>query len=181
MALCSDNINPLYNNPFKLVINRDTDQMELMVQKVNLPGLSISEQAQPTIFGTTIPVPSLAASFEPLNVEFIVDSNLENWKKIYSWLRDMTNIADDVSYELAYQKWHWSGSLFVFGPQSSPTCSDLALTVNFVNLIPVALSGLNFRADSPDLDIQKATCKFKYSYYTMTPDPGQYAVPSSQM
>ncbi len=178
MPLCSDNINPLYNNPFKLVISRDTDQMELMVQKVNLPGLSLNDQPQPTIFGTTIPVPTLAANFESLNVEFIVDSDLQNWKSIYSWMRNMANIENDSSNNLPYQNWHWSATLFVFGPQASPTCSDINLQVKFTNIIPTALSGLNFRSDSMDLDVLKASCKFKYSYYTLEPDASNWSAPS---
>jgi uncharacterized ubiquitin-like protein YukD len=40
----------------------------------------------PTILGTTIPVPTMTIQFEQLNVEFLVDSNLANWKSIYSWI-----------------------------------------------------------------------------------------------
>ena len=95
---CADNINILYNNQFKLVFGRGTKQMELMCQKANLPGIRIGEQVQPTTLGTTIPVPSLAVTHEPLNVEFLVDSNLYNWKTLYSWIRNISNIADDRTY-----------------------------------------------------------------------------------
>jgi hypothetical protein len=81
---CQDNTNNLYGNYFQLKILRGTSRLELMVQKANLPGITIPDQAQPTIFGTTIPVPSMTAQFEPLTVEFLVDQDLENWKSIYS-------------------------------------------------------------------------------------------------
>jgi hypothetical protein len=73
---CNDNINFLYGNYFRLFINRTTDPLELMVTKTNLPGVSIPDQNQPTIFGTTIPIPTMAIQYEPLSVEFIVDSDL---------------------------------------------------------------------------------------------------------
>ena len=69
----ADNTDPLYSNYFQLSFGRGTRQLELMIQKCNLPGLIIPDQAQPTIFGTTIPIPSMAIQFETLNVEFIVD------------------------------------------------------------------------------------------------------------
>jgi hypothetical protein len=179
MATCFDNINVLYNNQFKLVFGRGTDQMELMVQRANIPGIRVSDQPQPTTLGTTIPVPSLAVAFEPLNVEFIVDSNLSNWKSLYSWIRNISNIADDDSYNLVYSDWHYQASLLIYDPlskistQAQTGCNNVLLSVNFKHIIPVALSGINFQSDSADLLIQKATCSFKYSHYELDPDaPG---------
>jgi hypothetical protein len=181
MTCNSSNINPLYNNSFKFIINRGTDQLELMVQRVNLPSITIGDQAQPTIFGTTIPVPTLAIGFDTLNVEFVVDSNLENWQSLYTWMRFMTNIADDTSYnDMDYQYWHNYAILSIYGnPQdinfsSSSSCGSTGITVKFHNVIPISLSGLNFQSDSTDLTIQKSTCKFKYSYYEFLPDPSGY-------
>lgn len=182
MTTCYDSINPLYNNLFKLVLNRDSDQFELMVQKVNLPGIGISDQPQPTIFGTTIPIPTMAAAFDPLSVEFIVDSQLENWKKIYAWIRQLANISNDDEHNICYQKWHNSSATlkifkqdYKYPVQATIDCPDPVLcTITFENLIPISLSGLNFQSDTTDLMIQKATCRFKYSYYTIDPDPGSY-------
>ena len=174
MTTCVDNINPLYNNPFKMVFGRGTSAMEFMIQKANLPGISLPDVPQPTIFGTTIPVPTTAIVHEPLAIEFIVDADLANWKTLYSWMRNMSNIADSTSYNLEYQDWHYQASLFVYDPTTkfdiSGGCNLINLEVRFWNIIPVALSGINFQADSVDLIVQKATCKFKYSYYTFIPD-----------
>jgi hypothetical protein len=121
----------------------------------------------------------MGINFDPLSVEFIVDSNLENWKSIYSWMRNLANIADDSSYNiLDYQKWHHSASLLIYNPLykfSTPTnnptgCNNVVLTVNFKHIIPASLSGINFQSDSTDLIPQKATCSFRYSYYEITPD-----------
>jgi hypothetical protein len=177
MTTCVDNINPLYNNPFKIVFGRGTNQMEFMVQKANLPGISLNDTPQPTTLGTTIPIPTMAVVHEPLVIEFIVDSNLANWKSLYSWMRNLSNIADDTTYNLNYQDWHYQASLFVYDPvtkyQPSGNCTDINLEVRFWYIIPVALSGVNFQADSVDLAVQKATCKFKYSYYEFVPNaPG---------
>ena len=185
MTTCYDSIDPLYNNPFSFTLNRKsydststkTSTIELMVQQVNLPGITIPDQPQPTILGTTIPIPTMMVTFEPLNIEFIVDSNLNNWQSIFTWMRQMTNIENDYEHNLDYQNWHINtGTLKIYKQntkyptQDTAACSDLVLsTIKFYNLIPIALSGLKFQSDSTDLIIQKATCRFKYSYYTMDP------------
>lgn len=169
---CNDNINFLYGNYFRLFINRTTDPLELMVTKTNLPGVSIPDQNQPTIFGTTIPIPTMAIQYEPLSVEFIVDSDLTNWKSIYSWMRNITNISDSTSHNIPYANWHNdSAQLQLISPLNKyETCVDPVLTINFLNLIPIKLSGLMFQSDSNDSPHLKASCSFKYSYYTMEPD-----------
>lgn len=196
MTTCYDSINPLYNNPFSFTLNRKsyngdnskTSTLDLMVQQVNLPGISVPDQPQPTVLGTTIPIPTMAVSFEPLNIEFIVDSDLTNWQSIFSWMRQITNIENDYENNLEYQNWHIStGTLKIFKQntkyptQGTTNCNEADLilcTVNFYNLVPVALSGIKFQSDSTDLIIQKATCRFKYSYYTMDPMVANVTFPS---
>ena len=138
-----------------------------MCQRVNLPGISIGEAQQPTTLGVTVPYATLAASFEPLKVEFIVDYNLENWKSLYSWIRNITNIQNDTDHNLNYKQWHIDADLYIFDPL---TCSTSTLQVKFKHIIPVNLSGINFQSDNQDVNIVKATAMFKYSYYTLSPD-----------
>jgi hypothetical protein len=166
---CQDNTNNLYGNYFSFKIDRGTDSLELMIQKANLPGLTVPDQAQPTILGTTIPVPSMTVQYEPLTVEFLVDSNLENWKSIYSWIRDITNIQNADDYDLTYQSWHHTASL-ILHPTISCDTPNPVLTVSFANIIPVRLTGLIFQADVSDVPILKASCTFKYSHYELNPD-----------
>ena len=171
MTTCSTNINTLYNNYFNIKFQRGTSQFELMCQRVNLPGISVPNIPQPTTLGTTVPVPSLVANFDTLSVEFIVDSDLTNWKSLYSWIRNITNIANDNEHNLVYQNWHVTANLYLYAEPYKPLgCNNPVLTVNFNHIIPVSLSGLNFQSDASDTSIQKATCKFSYSYYTLEPD-----------
>ena len=163
---CNNNINPLYNSYFTLTFGRGTTQFELNCQKANLPGCSIPDSAQPTIFGTTVPIPTLQFNYEPLSVEFIVDSELSNWKSIYSWMRNMANIIDDNTNNLSYQNWHWNATLGIY----DPVTRCVKTTINFKYIIPIQLGGIMFQTDSSDAIIQKASCKFKYSYYEICPD-----------
>jgi hypothetical protein len=177
---CFDNINILYNNQFKLVFGRGTNQMELMCQRANIPGIKVNEQTQPTTLGTTIPIPTMGVSYEPLTIEFIIDSDLSNWKSLYSWIRNISNIANDTEYNLDYKDWHFKASLYVYDPLtkfatgSNQVCNNILFTVNFKHIVPTALSGINFQSDSADLLPQKATCSFRYSHYELSPDAPSY-------
>lgn len=163
---CLPNLNPLYNSYFTLFFGRGTRQFELNCQKANLPGCTVPDVNQPTTLGTTIPVPTMQFNYETLNVEFIVDSNLENWKSIYSWMRNLANIENDTQNNLDYQDWHYQATLSIYDP--STQCPFL--NVQFYYIVPTKLSGLIFQVDSADAIIQKATCQFKYSYYEFCPD-----------
>lgn len=167
MTVCKNNINPLYNNYFKLTFSRGTTQFELMCQRANLPGITVGETKQPTTLGTTIPIPTLSATFEPLKVEFIVDNDLTNWKSIYSWMRNITNIADDTSHNLVYQSWHIDAILNVMDPIN---CNTPVLTVTFKNVVPISLGGISFQTDNSDVNLVKTSAAFSYSYYTLNPD-----------
>jgi len=167
---CSGNTNPLYNGYFSLLFNRGTSQFELLCQRVNLPGISVPSLVQPTTLGTTIPVPSMVAAFADLSVEFIVDENMTNWKSLYSWIRNISNIKDDSSNNLEYYKWHTTATLNIFSEPYTKNGCNTPISVTFVNIVPVSLGGLQFQSDASDTSIQRTTCAFKYSYYTINPD-----------
>ena len=148
-----------------------------MLFRSNLPGLAIRDSKQPTIFGTTIPVPTLGIDFETLSLEFIVDANLTNWLGLYSWLRNISNIEDADSNNIknseSYQDWHGSATLILPSPILNTSTNDRdvtkqnPLTVKFYNLIPEKLSGMVFQSDVNEPVILKSTCSFRYSYYTI--------------
>ena len=163
---CITNINPLYNSYFTLIFGRGTKQFELNCQKANLPGCSVPDVSQPTIFGTTIPVPTMQFIYDPLQVEFIVDSELTNWKSLYSWMRNVANIETDTTNSLPYDQWHHQAVLSLISPISNCTTT----TITFRYIVPTKLSGIVFQSDSADAIIQKASCSFKFAYYDMDPD-----------
>jgi hypothetical protein len=164
---CIANINPLYNSYFYLTFGRGTQQFELLCQKANLPGCTVPDTGQPTIFGTTVPIPTMQFNYETLNVEFIVDSDLTNWKSIYSWMRNLSNIETDGGpTNIPYYDWHATATLVIM----NPTCQGPVLSVAFKHIVPTRLSGIVFQSDSTDALIQKATCNFKFSYFILDPD-----------
>jgi len=86
-------------------------------------------------------------------------------------MRNITNIQNSTSNNIDYENWHYSARLILPSPLAKyEGCVEPVLTVEFENLIPIKLSGLAFQSDISDAQHLKASCTFKYSYYTMLPD-----------
>jgi hypothetical protein len=153
------NINPLQTNYYNFSISKGDENIKLFCQSIALPGIQLNTQQQPTILGTQIPVAVNTFSFEPLKVEFIVDENLENWKSIFDWMKQIGNIEDDIS-NIPYQQWSADASLTILQSNYYPN-----MNISFYYVIPVSLSALNFRSDASDSTPIKSIATFSYSHY----------------
>jgi len=156
------NINTIQTNAFKFTIDRGNDNLELFCQATGLPGVKLSVQPQPTILGIQIPVATNTFSFDPLIIEFLVDANLNNWKSIYDWMREIGNMENDTSGTY-YQSWSTTARLTPLTPQLCPI-SDRVITFHYV--VPVELGALGFKADINDPTPIKCRVSFAYSYYS---------------
>jgi hypothetical protein len=85
-------------------------------------------------------------------------------------MRNITNIKDSTSNNLDYQDWHYTATLIIPPSLYKYETCDPILTVTFENVIPIKLSGVVFQSDVNDAPHVKASCIFKYSYYTLSPD-----------
>ena len=59
--------------------------VEFFVQSANLPGISLGNATQVTPL-YDIPIPGDKISYSPLDLSFIVDENLNNYKEIHDWI-----------------------------------------------------------------------------------------------
>ena len=86
---------------FKFQITK-LPKVEFFCTSVNLPALALSEVRQPTPF-VDVPLPGTTLTYSPLNMNFLVDENLENFQEIHGWLRGLgfpesyTEYADGLS------------------------------------------------------------------------------------
>ena len=78
------NLNPLSPNGFQFSITKLPD-ITFHCQQVNLPGINLGEPAFSTPFSTQ-PVPGDTLQYEPLNLQFMVDENMANYKILYNWI-----------------------------------------------------------------------------------------------
>lgn len=156
------NINPLLSNCYNMVLGRGDKKLVLFGQNVSVPGIRLATQPQPTTLGTQIPVAVNSFTFDALELAFIVDENIENWKSIYDWMRAIGNIENDTE-NTPYHEWASYSILTILQSSYLRTTIDF----QFMCLVPVALSALNFRSDISDTNPVTAKVVFQYSHYNI--------------
>jgi len=190
-------INSLSRQPTKLDYASPTQfkfsiiklpKVEYFCTAVNVPGITLGgTMVQPSPL-KDIPIPGEKLTYEPLQMTFLVDENLENFQEIHGWLvglgfprdhsefRDLVSSGSDrfpaknqsISNEIGKVKY---GSPNVGGTYSDATLTILTsknnsqLEVRFRNMFPTGLTGLSYNQQAADVDYLTATVSFEYEIY----------------
>ena len=160
--------------------------VEFFVQTANIPGISLGS----TTFET--PLKSIAGigdkvSYQSLDVSFLVDENLNNYKEIHDWITGLGFPQDHKQFNtlLATGSDRFSGSTASTAATGTSTpqplseggiYSDATLTVlnskniakteiRFQNVFPVSLGGLSYDIKASDVDYLSVSASFNYMYY----------------
>jgi hypothetical protein len=163
-------------------------KVEYFCTAVNVPGITLGgTMSQPSPL-KDIPIPGEKLTYEPLQMTFLVDENLENFQEIHGWLvglgfprdhsefRDLVSSGNDrfpaknqsISNEIGKVKY---GSPNVGGTYSDATLTILSsknnseLEVRFRNMFPTGLTGLQYNQQAADVDYLTATVSFEYEIY----------------
>jgi len=94
-----------------------------------------------------------------LSVSFIVDEDLTNYNSIYKWIRDNGN-ADEMARTTSETDIYTNGQLHIVTSQYNP-----AFIVDFRNIFPVSLTGLQFDATITDVEYITADVTFKHQQF----------------
>ena len=163
-------------------------KVEYFCTAVNIPGINLGETTQATPL-KKIPIPGDTLVYEPLQMTFLVDENLENFQEIHGWLvglgfprdnkefrnllasgndRFPTRNTSNISTEAGKTKYA--------AADAGPTLSDATLTVlssknnsqveiRFRDMYPTGLTGLSYNQQAADIDYLTATVSFSYLIY----------------
>ena len=71
----------------------DADILRLNIFSIALPGVSLTNTEMPWE-GSHVQYHIGGITFDPLNINFIVDSEFENWKTLFRWLTYIANNKD---------------------------------------------------------------------------------------
>jgi len=163
-------------------------KVEFFITTANLPGISlgVAEQITPL---KDIPLPGDRLQYDTLNVQFLVDENLENYREIHGWLtgvgfpknyqqfQNVQGAATDrfpttenvgTSKELGEIKkatqdeggLYSDATLFVLTSKNNSN-----LEIRFRDLYPISLSGLDFNQQATDVNYLTANVTFEYKIY----------------
>ena len=163
-------------------------KVEYFCTAVNIPAVGVSQKIQQTPLND-IPLPGEKVDFSPLEITFLVDENLENYKEIHGWLM---GIGFPKDYAQARQALTAGADRFPTSSGANLTTdpgkvkygavnigalySDATLTilssknrpvqeVRFNDMFPISLSGLNYNQNATDVDYLTATVSFNYGRY----------------
>jgi len=163
-------------------------KVEYFTTACNIPGISLGTTLQPTPLAD-IPLPGDTLSFGDLEITFLVDENLENYREIHGWMygigfpKARTQFAELVSANKDRFPTSGKDSLVTdagkvkYGATPlGPIFSDATLNVlssknntnievRFNDVFPITLSGLNFNQQADDVNYLSATVSFKYKIY----------------
>ena len=161
-------------------------EVEFTCQTANIPGISLGGAVQPTSL-SDLPLPGDKLTFGSLDITFLVDENLNNYKEIHDWLlglgfpqnhtqfqnlqtdgqdrfpgstRSTANIGRQPRAPLP------EGGIYSDATLTVLNSKNIAKTeIRFQNVYPTSLSGLSYDIKLTDVDYLQASVSFSYMYY----------------
>ena len=186
LARQPDKLDYLSPTQFRFGINQ-LPKVEFFTTAATIPGINMGD----AMFDTplkNIPVMGDKLTYENLEITFIVDEFLENYRSLHEWMtsigfpkdrkefRDFrSNISNTPSADLGTPSKERVGqataanalfsdaNLIVLSNKNNPI-----LQVDYQNLYPVALSAIQFSQDSTDVQYITASATFSYQIYEFT-------------
>ena len=163
-------------------------KVEYFCTAANIPGISLGNASQPTPL-KDIPIPGDKLDYDNLNISFLVDENLENYREIHGWLTGLGFPKDQSQFralqgsgadrypttsnvglnkELGSIKkavqddggLYSDATLFVLSSKNNSN-----LEIRFRDIYPVSLSGLDYNQQETDIQYLTANVTFAYKIY----------------
>ena len=158
-------------------------KVEFFTINANLPGI---EGGTIDLFTPykNIPVMGDKITYSPLTITFIVDEYLENYQSLHDWMtgigfpsnrdefrtyRDVTSntpaggtepSVDLIGKAVPDKAMYSDAFLMILSNKNNPI-----LNVNFQNVFPTSLSGLEFTQGATDVEYMTAEVEFQYQIY----------------
>ena len=163
-------------------------KVEFFCTSVNIPGITLGETEQATPL-KEIPIPGDKLTYATLNVDFLVDENLENYREIHGWLTGLGFPRNHTQFETfinagtdrfpsanATAQNRDVGRVKDSGFNVATSYSDAILTilssknnpvleVRFRDLYPTSLSGLSYDQQASDTSYLTGSVGFSYLIY----------------
>ena len=162
-------------------------KVEYFCTSVNIPGINLGDATQATTL-KNIPLPGDKLTYEPLQMTFLVDENLENFQEIHGWLvglgfprdhnefQNLLTAGTDRFPSQSTSKSTEPGKVKFAAADTGGTFSDATLSVlssknnvqtevRFRDVYPTGLTGLQYNQQAADVDYLTATVSFSYLIY----------------
>jgi hypothetical protein len=163
--------NYLRPNSFKFQIAK-LPNVTFTCQSANLPQLSLGAAMQQTPF-VDIPHPGDKVSFGEFIIQFLINEDMSNYKELYDWVASIGVPSGGDQYGQLTRR------ASVYNPEKyNNAFSDAALLIldsnnrpvvrlNFEDLWPTSVEGLNFDITSSGMEYFVGTASFRYKVFTI--------------
>ena len=160
--------------------------VEFFVQTANIPGITLGDTTMPTPL-KEISMPGDKLTYQTLEVSFLVDENLNNYKEIHDWMtgigfpEDHKQFADVLATGSDRFSRSTPSTAAVGSGKPAPLSeggiySDATLIVlnnkniakteiRFQNVYPTSLGSLSYDIKASDVDYLSVSASFNYMYY----------------
>ena len=169
---------------FKFSINK-LPKVEFFTTQANIPGINLGESIFPTPF-KAIPVQGDDLTFDNLEISFIVDEKLENYRELHQWLVGIgfpkgrtqfssfknantdafptqagnTGSATSPGRPSSVQAMFGDATLTIMSAKNNPV-----IEVRFQDVYPVSLGALSYDQAAADVQYLSVTADFDYKIY----------------
>ena len=133
--------------------------VDFFCQTANVPDVSMPTTEVASPFRNLPIIPGGGVTFGDFSVRFIVDEDLVNYNAVHTWIRDVGN-ADQMARTTPEADILTNGQLHIVTSQYNP-----AFIVEFRDIFPVSLSGLQFDATMNDAEYITAEVVFKHQQF----------------
>ena len=133
--------------------------VDFFCQTANVPDVSMPTTEVASPFRNLPIIPGGGVTFGDFSVRFIVDEDLVNYNAVHKWIRDVGN-ADQMARTTPEADILTNGQLHIVTSQYNP-----AFIVEFLDIFPVSLSGLQFDATITDVEYITAEVTFKHQQF----------------
>lgn len=169
-----DNKNFLSPLSFIFTLKR-APNLQYFCQGASLPSMISGEVLTDNPFNK-IPHTPTKMSFEPLDIRFAVDEDMQNYIEIYNWLIGITfpdnfgqygrypgqNSNTSISARSSQRNYTSDASLLIYTSHQNAN-----IRISFQDLFPVALNSLDFDTRNQDIEYLEATVSFRYRKFEL--------------
>ena len=175
MAYKSDiNKSILNRNNFRLLVDK-IPTVEYYVRTVNIPGVQFGETVQSAGVGLDAFFPGDKATFDTLEVSFLVDEDLGNFVEIYNWIDSIVPLSDPALYGSFTSTAKSNTNILQSVDNDLNQYSDITLVINtnknipnryirFHDCFPTALGSIELESGA-DAEPALVNVSFRFSYY----------------
>ena len=154
----------------------------------NIPGITLGEAQYPTPM-SDIPISGDKLTFDTLNIQFLVDEELKNYREMWEWLvglgfpKQHSQFSDVLSESKLNTVLPGASRMTYSNKAGQKTTltdgasySDATMTfynskniakveVHFRDIFPTSLSGIDLTTDTSDVEYIRVEASFRYLYY----------------